>query len=206
MALRFYASGNVTTATTSDDFLQITDLTVYYDRTTAPRVDQAAAEIWTDITGLSDTETETIGSALTQLMIDPFTTGSDAISQVLAKATVPPLCGCIHGTFKCLARDTAPPDKTRLWVVSDQLTPGLVWDVQPDRAQSKDYVAFTYTQIIASPTTTPSGLPARVYYPSTPSSNTARVALIGRRANLDEELRDVERTILGDPYTPLAEV
>lgn len=171
--------------------LQIRNLKVYVDRTTAPRVDQAALEIWTDITGLTDHVTETIGSALTQCMVDPFTDGADAISQVLAKATTPPLCGVIHNQFRCLNRPTAPTDMSRLWVVSEQATPGLEWQVKPDMAGSKDYVALTYTQIIASPTTTPSGLPARAYYPTTPPSNTSRVALI----DSGTELTDAEAAL-----------
>jgi hypothetical protein len=131
-------------STSSETSLQIRDLTIYINRTTAPTVDEAAAEIWTDITGSSDVETETIGSPLKGLMVDPFTNGADAIQQVLARATVPPLCGCIHGTFKCLNRPTAPTDNSRLWVVSEQLTPGLSWNVDVDRAQSKDYVALSY--------------------------------------------------------------
>lgn len=162
--------------TTAECAIQIEDMHLYIDGYAAPRVNSAAAAIWTDITGDSATVTETIGSVLTQCMVDPFTDGADAITQVLAKATTPPLCGAIHGVFKCLARPTTPPDKSRLWVVSDQLTPGLVWGVQPDKAASKDYVALTYTQISSSPLF--HGLPAVAYYPSTPTSKTDRVALV----------------------------
>lgn len=186
-ALSFYLTRGADTAgLAQDESVQIRDLKIYFNRTTAPRVDQAALEIWTDITGLTDSRTEAIGSALTQCMIDPFTNGADAIQQVLAKATTPPLCGVIHNQFRCINRPTAPADNTRLWVVSDQTTPGLKWNVKPDMAQSKDYIAFTYTQIIPSPTTTPSGLPARIYYPSNPPNNLSRVALIDSGAELTD--------------------
>lgn len=176
-------------ARATDEYVQIRDLTVYIDRTSAPTIDSAVAEIWHDVTGLTGV-TSTVGPPLKQCMIDPFTTPADAIQQILTKADVPPLCGVIHGTFYCKPRPAAPTDLSRLWVVSDEITPGLQWDVKPDTAQSKDYVCLTYSRIITGPSGAPSGLPAKVYYPSQPSGGTARVALI----ESGTELTDAEAT------------
>ena len=167
-----YAVSDIAATNAQDEFVQITDRAIYVDRTTAPRVDEIAADIWTDVTGDSDVETEAIGSALTQAMYEPGM-ASDFIQEALARAQVPPLCGVVHGRFKCIGRPGAPPDLSRLWIVSDELVDGLQWDVKPDLSESYDYVCVSY--LSSNDVVLPTGTPQRRFYPSSPTSNTARV-------------------------------
>lgn len=165
------------TATTADTFLQIRNLRVYIDRTTAPRVDEIVAAIDAEVRpGAPAASTEAIGAPLTAFMLDPWTTPADGIATALAKAAVPPLCGIIQNQLHIGNRPTAPPDATRLWTVSEQLTPGLEWGVEVDEEQSVDYVSVSYAVI--GDATIPDGTPQIAYYPSAPPNVAARTGLI----------------------------
>lgn len=163
---------------TSDTFLQIRNLRIYVDRTTAPRVDEIVAAIDADVRPDAPTaSTEAIGSPLTAFMLDPFMTPAEGIAVALTKAAVPPLCGIIQNQLVIKNRPTAPPDATRLWTVSEQLTPGLEWGVEVDEEQSVDYVVVAYNTI-SDLGGFPDGTPRIARYPDTRPNDAARTALI----------------------------
>jgi hypothetical protein len=178
VAFLYVSSVSDMPAQAADAFMQIKNLRLYVDRTAAVTIDQAAAWIWTNVTGDSGTTTQGVGSTTTNLMVDPYTNAADAIQQVLACAVTPPLCGVLHGKFYCQPRPISSYDPAALWVVSAENTPGLQWDVASDMAQSVDFIALAYSKLVDNPTSTPSGLPAICYYPSTPVNKTDRVKLI----------------------------
>ena len=159
---------------TKETFLQLRNLRIYVDGTTEQRVDQSARAVWEMVTGLTNSVTDAIGSPLKQFITDGPGTPAEVITQILARSPQSPLCGAIHGRFYCINRPSSPPDKSRLWVVSDELCPGLAWGVSVDLADASDYVAFTYTEIDAQ------GFESLLteYVPSLPASLTARVSLI----------------------------
>ena len=146
--LGVYLQSAQTVASTSvDDFFQLRNLKVYIDGSTAPTVDTAVAGIVGEVlpSAVTNATTATIGSPLSQLMIDPHTTAADAItSDILTRSNYPPQCGISQGNLVCIPRPTAPTDSTRLWQVSDALTPGLDWDVSMDNEQRVDCVAADY--------------------------------------------------------------
>jgi hypothetical protein len=170
------ATGDVA-AQTSDQTFQVRNIRVYIDRTTAPRVDEIVAAIDAGVRpGAPAPVTESIGAPLTAFMCDPFTTPADGIAVALTKAAVPPLCGIVQNQLVIQNRPTAPPDATRLWTVSEQLTPGLEWGVEVDEEQSVDYVGVAYG--LLGDALFPDGTPRIAYYPSVPPNAAARTALV----------------------------
>jgi len=177
-ALIFMVQGEADVTLTADTFLQIRNLRIYIDRTTAPRVDEIVAAIDTDVRpGAPGPITEPIGAPLTAFMLDPFMTPADGIAVALTKAAFPPLCGIFANQLVIKNRPTAPPDASRLWTVSEQLTPGLEWGVEVDEEQSVDFVGVAYN--ILGDATLPDGTPQIIYYNPTaqPWSASARSAL-----------------------------
>jgi hypothetical protein len=141
--LGFYCEvGSDVSETTQENSVQLTELVVYFDRTTAPTIDEIVVEI--DAEARPDGETassETIGDAQTPFVCEPFMTPADGIGQALAKVATPPLCGVWQNRMTIKNRPSAPDGTSKLWIVSEQLTPGLEWGVEIDEEQSVDYVA-----------------------------------------------------------------
>ena len=143
------ALGNVA-STAQEDFVQLRNIQFYVDRVFAPitpTVDTAVYDIVQEVvpSAVTNATTQTIGSPLSQLMVDPHTTAADAIqSDILPRALFPPQCGISRGNLVCIPGSTAPPDPRRLWQVSEVLTPGLQWDVAPDDENRVECVAATY--------------------------------------------------------------
>ena len=181
----FRTSGGAATLT-ADAGVQINNLTIYIDRTSAPRIDECAAAIWTDVTGLAPAYTEAIDYPLSEVMPDPDQMPADNLQSILAHATVPPLCGVIHGGFVCKNRPSAPTDNSRLWIVSDQLTDGLQWQVEADTSASKDYICLSYQSLVNS-SWRPAGSPVKAFYPSDPgTANAARVGFVDAGCGLSD--------------------
>jgi hypothetical protein len=141
---------NTVASTTYDNFLQIRNLGIFVDDMPSPEpptIDSAVHDIVAEClpSAVVTPTTQTIGTPLSQLMIDPHTTAADAIStDILPRAAFPPQCGIAQGNLVCVNRPATPPDPRRLWQVSEANTPGLQWDVAVDDEQRVDYVAADY--------------------------------------------------------------
>lgn len=138
-------------STTADHFIQIRNLVVHVNRTTAPRVDQVIDEIATpaDNTLATASDTESLGSALATFAVEPFTTRADAIEQ--ARARYSGICDVAFwedSTVHVRARPTAPDARHRHYCLSaaDLISPDD-WGIARDVEQSLDAICCRYEHV-----------------------------------------------------------
>lgn len=175
-----YALADVT-ETSGENSIQLRDLTIYIDRTTAPRPDQIIAEIAcpADDSICLASSTESLGSAVTQFMVDPFTTRSEAIEQARALYSgIMDVGVWDDATVHVRARPTSPPDRSH-WIalsLADLANPAADWGIVKDTEAGIDAICCLYS--VLGHATKPNGTPCSVYYPSKPANADARVAVL----------------------------
>lgn len=175
-----YASADATN-TSAENSIQLRSLKAYINRTTAPRPDQIIAGIAcpADNSICLASDTEAIGSAVTQFMADPLTTRSQAIEQARALYSGIMDVGVWEdATVHVRARPTSPPDRSR-WIaltMADLADPSRDWGIAADSEAGVDAICCTYS--VTGDATYPDGTPQSVYYPSRPANADARVAVL----------------------------
>lgn len=164
IAVEFLIGANITL--TADAFIQIRDMKLYIDRTTAPTIDAAIYEAANGLGIATSSSLTTVGSAVNQLMWDEPSTPESHITETLGRHSAPVICGI--GKDRCMTiapRAGGPAAPYRHFVVSQALQPGMVWGVQLDDEASKDYVRCIYGLIPENDCATPH--PTSATWPTT---------------------------------------
>ncbi len=144
-ALILYATAVANGTAARDYYIQLSNLVIYSGTQAARRIDEAIVEILESDSGIAaSAQSEPIGAALANLVIDPDDTIAGAVEKIEARHSLPVLSGIWDdGELVVMEQPVTPPDRTRYYEVS-VAQEGVVWDVQPDEEAGVEVVKVVY--------------------------------------------------------------